>query len=422
MTLAVLSRLHLDEPATAGAGSPNFFNGRLLTGEDLAAEQDAGRLVDAQLARLGGPGVAHGLEVELVDPGRNATPTVRVRAGTAVTAAGELLTLDRPSLLELRRTPPRRGAVVAAFAQCTPAAVAAAGQAQLHLLTIGRAAPEPVGRAAVVDLGNAAAPCAVDRLATAVTLRLRPFAVPLPPGPATRLRSHAASLLLGDAGPAEPLPADDPLGPGARSGGLLEALRGRCFGHDEIPLAVVRWPSAAAGVEFVDRWAARRALHQPGAAGVWDGLLGGSRAVRAQARSAQVQEHLADLLGPTAAQLVATERFVTLPPAFVLPVRDAEDRPVFDRARFLRGLTLGREAWVEGARVGALLAAAAEHPAVDLLASPPEALWAYLVRPTRRPFGPPRHVLVVSGHVAHAADAQLDLAHFDQATYAVPTT
>ena len=426
MTLTILRDLHLEEPAVAGPGSPNFFNGRLLTGEDLAALQEAERSANGALGRLGGPGVAHGLYVTLLDRGAGATPRVQVGAGAAVTADGVVLSLAGAVRLELRRTPPPRGAVVSAFAQCTPAAPAPAGQAQLHLLTIGPAPPSAQGRARVLSLSDEAAPCAVDRLADAVLLRLRPFSVPLAPGPATWLRNRVAALLLGDRGADEALLADEPFT--ADRGGLLEALSGRCYGTDEVPLAVVRWPTSAAGVEFVDCWAARRRCHQRGVTDDLGVLADNRRAVRGQARLGQIQDHLAALIDAgTAASVVAREHAVALPPAFVLQLRDATAPAAFDAATFLRGLTVRRESppaggpWVEGARAGELLAAAATHPAVDVTATPPEALWAYALRPRRRGFGTPRHLLVVSGHVRYAANAQFDLAHYDQANYAVPT-
>jgi hypothetical protein len=423
MTLTDLRDLHLDETAVAGPGSPNFFNGRLLTGEDLAAEQVAGRAGDLRLGRLPGTGVAHGLFVTLADRGAEGVPRVQVTAGAAVTPSGKVLSLDADVRLELRRTPPPAGTAPSAFAGCAPAGPAPAGSAQLHLLTLRPAPPQAQGRARVLGLRDTPAPCAIDRLATGVQLRLCPFAVPLPPGQATRLRNHAAALLLGDAGDDAALVSDDP--PAVDGGGLLEALRGRCYDAEEVPLAVVRWPSSAQGVEYVDCWAARRRCLQPGVTGDVHLLAPARRNVRAEARLGQFQDHLAGLAAAsTGTQLVAREHFVRLPPAFVLRLRDAQTPAGIDAPTFFSGLTVRRNArvqdgpWVEGARVGELLAAAGSHPAVDASATPPEALWAYSVRPLRRAFGPPRDLLVVSGHVRYAADARYDLAHYNQASYA----
>ena len=440
--------LHLDEPAVSGPGSPNFFNGRLLTGEDLAAEQAFGRAADEALARLHGPGVAHGLDVTLEDAGAGGVPAVRVGAGAAVTAAGVMLALETSVRLELRRTPPPKGTAPSAFAQCTPSGPVAPGQAQLHLLTIGPAEPAPLGRARVVGLGDEPAPCAVDRIAPAVRMRLRPFAVALPPGLATRLRNHVAALLLGDIGETRAPLADDPTAPAG--GGLLERLRGTGYGADEVPLAVVRWPSAAEGVVFVDQWAARRRCHQPGAYPPLGVTAAERRAVLAEARLAQFQTQLAGLVNASRfSRAFVRDHFVSLPPAFVLPARIQRlirPLPEFERltggpfgigirplpfpfpfmgwdpAAFLGGLTVRREAWIEGARVGEVLAAAAQHPAIDATADRSEALWYHPIRPTGPGFQAARHMLVVSGHVRYAANAQYDLAHYDQANYAVPTT
>jgi hypothetical protein len=440
--------LHLEEPAVAGLASPNFFNGRLLTGEDLAAEQAAGRAAHEALARLQGPGVSHGLDVTLEDTGASGVPALRVAAGAAVTAAGELLALESSVRLELRRTPPPQGSATSAFAECTPAGPVAAGQAQLHLVTIAPAAPAALGRARIVGLGDEPAPCAVDRLAPAVRFELRPFAVPLPPGAATRLRNHVAALLLGDIGDAATPLAEAPTSPAGD--GLLERLRGSGYAADEVPLAVVRWPSAAEGIEFVDQWAARRRCHQAGAYPPLAVTAAERRAVIAEARLAQFQTQLAPLAsGLRVRRVLARDHFVSLPPAFVLPARiqrlirqpvlDVGPTPFvtrapigmrplpfsfggFDPAEFLGGLTVRREAWVEGARVGELLAAATQHPAVDATASPSEALWFHPIRRPGAGFQSAQHVLVVSGHVRYAANAQYDLAHYDQANYAVPTT
>ena len=137
---------------------------------------------------------------------------------------------------------------------------------------------------------------------------------------------------------------------------------------------------------------------------------------------------------------------MSLPPAFVLPTRTRTFvkspfrdfasvlvdpvaigvRPPFalagyDPTTFLGGMTVRREAWVEGARVGELLAAAAQHPAVDATADPGQALWFHPVRRSGPGFQTAQHLLVVSGHVRYAANAQFDLAHFDQANFEAST-
>jgi hypothetical protein len=232
--------------------------------------------------------------------------------------------------------------------------------------------------------------------------------------------------------------------------GLLGRLRGSAYGVDEVPLAVVRWPSGAQGVEFVDQWAARRRCLQPRAFPALRVTAAEQRAVLAEARLAQFQAQLADLIGASRLRRVAArDHFVSLPPAFVLPTRTRSlvrfpfldfdqgltvdpfrvtGRPSklpfagFDPTTFLTGMTVRREAWIEGARVGEVLLAAAQHPAVDAAAERTEALWFHPIRRSGAGFQVAQHLLVVSGHLRYRANAQFDLAHFDQANFAVPTT
>ena len=60
-----MSTIHLEEPLTAGGiQAINFFNGRLLSGEDLTHEQAMNLLGQRRLGQTIGTGVAFGLEVE----------------------------------------------------------------------------------------------------------------------------------------------------------------------------------------------------------------------------------------------------------------------------------------------------------------------------------------------------------------------
>jgi hypothetical protein len=85
-----------------GVRSINFFNGRLLTGEDLTREQAAGREWIGRLGELIGPGVAAGLTVSPTSDLKK--PAVIVDPGLAVNALGQTLRLKEPS-----RSPGARG-------------------------------------------------------------------------------------------------------------------------------------------------------------------------------------------------------------------------------------------------------------------------------------------------------------------------
>src|ERR671928_2086509 len=107
-----------------GIFSTNFFNGRLLSGEDLTREQEANRAARQRLGQAIGAGIAYGLEVakpEGVDT--RLTPMVRVEAGMAVNARGETLVLKEPTQLSLVRLPETAAAQAATtepFNACVP--------------------------------------------------------------------------------------------------------------------------------------------------------------------------------------------------------------------------------------------------------------------------------------------------------------
>ena len=89
-----MSVVAIGQAVTDGAlRATHFFNGRLLTGEDLGREQS---VQSARLARLGaalGTGVADGLTVSVAPESTAAKPIVTVRAGLAVARSGLALAL-----------------------------------------------------------------------------------------------------------------------------------------------------------------------------------------------------------------------------------------------------------------------------------------------------------------------------------------
>src|SRR6266540_868481 len=79
-----------------GIRSTNFFNGRLLSGEDLTQERLARQALLAQLGRAAGDGVAYGLWVTShVGGSTGGAPAVTVGRGLAVNRLGQALELAR---------------------------------------------------------------------------------------------------------------------------------------------------------------------------------------------------------------------------------------------------------------------------------------------------------------------------------------
>jgi hypothetical protein len=413
----------LDEAVTGGAlRTTHFFNGRLLTGEDLDREQ---RVQTTRVARLGtavGDGVAFGLTVRPAPSSSAARPVVGVRAGLAVNRAGAALELSRDVDVVLARSGPRPGSEPGGlFADCQPyTASEYSTGAGVYLLSVAPA--EAVeGLAPVSGLRNADAPCNTALAVEAVSFTLVRLALPLSELDAEKmLRNRVAYRMFA---PDELVALErDPFGAPVRDHGLLDRLRGTCLSDDEVPLALIGW-KAGRGIRFVDHWSVRRRVTRRDQ---WDrfGPQAGDRLrSEGEARFLQFQEQAADsVLDRSAASTVATEVFERLPAAGMLPV-DGPTGTGFDEASFFAGLTTRGPFHVEEERAQALLRRSFLHPPIDL--SLPELIWLYRVRENRDPSvagaGTDRpYVIFASGHMPYLGSAQFDLSHWDFANYALP--
>jgi len=134
----MVTELALQSPyLTDGVERVSWWNGRILTAEDLADHQRATDLSDRRLGRVLGPGVADGLWISR-GPDRR---SLDVTHGLAVDGAGETLELTGPVRLRLVRPPDTEPGPAADFVVCTdqPASVSSAGTGA-YLLTVASAA------------------------------------------------------------------------------------------------------------------------------------------------------------------------------------------------------------------------------------------------------------------------------------------
>ena len=121
--------------------STGAFNGRLLSAEDMRAEQVANRLQHQLLGQAIGEGIAYGLEVARPSP-PTAQPILRVEPGLAISRAGEALRLTKAIDVSLVR--PQDGSTPtpadSIFSACQPpqSSVYVTGSG-VYLLTIGPA-------------------------------------------------------------------------------------------------------------------------------------------------------------------------------------------------------------------------------------------------------------------------------------------
>src|SRR5438105_2549128 len=120
--------------------SINFFNGRLLTGEDLTAEQKSNRVAHSLLGQAVGSGVAYGLEVsESATLSTKDAPVVSVKPGLAINPNGGTLLLDNDTDISLVRPASPANGGSSTFQDCLPTQGVFIGDAGVYLLTIGPA-------------------------------------------------------------------------------------------------------------------------------------------------------------------------------------------------------------------------------------------------------------------------------------------
>ena len=237
--------------------SVNFFNGRLLTGDDLTSEQQANRAAHGLLGQAVGSGVVHGLEVqESAQFSTVQAPVLTVSRGLAVNRRGVALLLADDANISLVR-PPSPTAAATTFQDCTPvqSGVYVAG-AGVYLLTMSPATA-PQGLAATTGISTSTASCNSNYNADGVQFRLVQVDLTLAEiGDENHLRNLVAYKFFAPADWASIV--TNPFATQPASLGVLDQLRAaQAITDCEVPLAVLYW-TATGGVVFTDMWAIRR--------------------------------------------------------------------------------------------------------------------------------------------------------------------
>lgn len=406
-----------------GIRSTHFFNGRILSREDLQREQEAERAWHERLGRALGAGVASGLEVVARSIGGSSVtdPVVTVRAGLALNGRGQALALDRDvdlSLLPPTATPESGGAAAAGgFAICAPPdeGVYLTGSG-VYLLAMAPAQAKQ-GLAVVSGLGNGGATCNAKERVEGVLFRLVQLkglsSAEL--ADEARLRNVAAYKFFFAAG-ASLAGVRDPFGRRAPTPGLTDPALTDC----EVPLALLHW-TALGGLRWVDLWSVRRQLTR--STGMGPLPVDGDPQVDAleQARSFQFQEHLQSLRVSAAPPVRASDAFRWLPPVGLLPLGGLPGALGFDGAAFFTGFTTRGPLFIEGARVRPLLRLGASFPPITV--GDPELVWLYLVRENRQPEDgvvPTQPYLIFAlGRTPCQIVPRFDVSHWDYAHYAL---
>lgn len=418
----MINETKLTETITEGGISwINFFNGRLLSGEDLSKEQSSNLEGRRRLGRATGEGVASGLEVSIPDNvNTRETPYVVVKAGLAINRQGQTLSLTAETNVKLTR-PLNAGAAVVtgeAFADCRPLQPGIyLAEAGVYLLTIAPARKNE-GRAAVSGLDNIIARCNTHHAVEGVQFRLIQLGLSAEDLRDTRLRNRVAyrCFATDNTFPVDPFKST----PTGRT--LLDDLRPGLLTDCDVPLAIVKWTKTG-GIEFVDMWSVRRRLFAPSAAGRWDEILGERRRSESEAMLLQFQEHIGSLNRPDLSprSVVASAHFERLPPVGVLPLATETSTRGFDFRKFFEGQTYREPVFVEGARFERLFRESIRYAPLSL--SSGELIWLYEVRQNAQTIAkggtnaPQPYLIFSSGHTPFYGEARFDVNRYNYSNY-----
>lgn len=305
-----------------GLRAPNYVNGRLLTAEDLRADQEAMLARLAQLGHAAGYGVVEGLTVVRAD-----TTSVRVAAGLGLNRQGQIIRLPAPITLNLAPQAAETQPVEDAgrFKECMLQSASGGSVSQgAYLLTVVPAS-RLEGLAPIKATAGSTIPpgCAgkweVEGLQFKA-IRLNGFN-PTASGVTNQNRRNLLAHWCYGSQELRTLP-HDPFSFDAIYGGL-DQIDPADLTPCDLPLAVFYWNgSAIAAPGDVDVWSARRRLIGSDALTGWEGLLSERRVAEGHARFLQFQEHLDTLRAAgSPASTAARTHFRFLPPVGYLPIR-----------------------------------------------------------------------------------------------------
>ncbi len=447
---ASILRRFLDETILdQGISNPNFFNGRILTAQDLKDEQAANRGQRQQLGKALGDGIAFGLEAELVagaDGSDGNPPVVHINPGLAVNRRGQAIALPVGIDLALARKPPPLPADAGLFSDCLPPGGSSAPLDRSVYLLV--ASPDSGYREQAPLRGfkdGKVAGCgdryaveglrfrveelqlsALDKLSQATRDALAELMAKDDAASLSKLRNGLAHACFGT----EELNglARDPFRLKANqppSHGAADALRaGGQLTDCDVPLALLYWTPN--GIRFLDMWAVRRRLTQPATLSRWPAMPDDRRLSEGEAMVQQFLDQLEAIRNdprenPGAIQ--AVDRFTYLPPVGMVALYANGFPAGFHPDLFFEGIVHRPSAYIEGARLATLMRTALNYPPIDLGSG--VMVWVYRVRENADPkaaaAGQPAaqpYLLFGSGHMPYMGDPHYDVNRWDFSNWA----
>jgi hypothetical protein len=411
-----MSTIQLQEPLIAGGlQATNFFNGRLLSGEDLTHEQAMNLLGHRRIGQAIGAGVAFGLEVKKnLSQSTTNNPVLTVKSGLAVNAAGQILWLQDDTdiaVAQISSTTPSTGDVFGACDAVIPGVAVASDGAYLLVLAPAKAKE---GKAPVSGLGNVPAVCNSRYTTFGIQFRLLQLPVSIEFADGNRARNRVAYRCFGTT--ADVAFYRNPFNLPAWRLGLPDDVRPIGLTDCDVPLAVIGWRTA--GIQFVDQWAVRRRITRPAADRDWRQLLSDQRLSEGEAMFLQFGDEVDDILasGLPLSQVTARGSFAYLPPVGLLPLSTGASAKGFDYNAFFSNMTYRKPVFIEGAQLRPLLREALDYPPIDTTTT--LVVWLYLVRENAQATltlsqPPPAYLVFASGHTPYRGEARYDVNHWN---------
>lgn len=451
-----------------GIHNTNFFNGRVLTADDLKTEQTANRKHHWQLGQAVGEGVAYGLQVSAVE----GSSTVSITQGLALNRKGQTLYLPETVQIPLvHETGNKNNKKMDLFSTCEsiPGKLSLTG-IDIYILVVSPASKTseqaPVGgfysqrkitscsskyciegvqfKLIRIDLG-----CLRD-IEDTVLEKLKILMRKTDAANLSKFRNILAHLFFGTENMAGILrhPFERDISKSESpyvTYGILDTLRSLEFSpltDNDVPLATIHWFE---GIKFVDMWSVRRKITARLPSVLWPLPLSARKHVESEAAFLQFQEQVEQIFRSNITQselasIEAKKYFYYLPAAGMIPISESyleeymkEEKAVsftaasgikgFYPPKFFNNLTKRKPAFIEGAKVESLIRDSLSYPPINL--SSEEMIWLYMVREnggsviTNRSTPPQLYMIFTNGHIPYQGDAKYDLSRWDYCNYSI---
>lgn len=403
--------------------SIHFFNGRLLTGEDMTTEQAWNNVRRKLLGQAMGSGVAFGLEVNKSNkPEHAGLPIVTIKQGMAINREGETLSLTQNANVSLVHID-EATTTKSDFEACQPIQYSAHVKSNgVYLLTICPAAGTQ-GKSPVMGLANTEARCNRKYRLDGVQFRLHQLKLASAElSDTNRIRNLVAYKIFN---PQKWFDfVTNPFGDSQLTTEIPGNLLVPKLENSEVPLATVYWTTSG-GIKYVDLWSVRRSIASQRYENTWENILSNARVLERKAAFLQFQEHVTSIIKNKGNlnTITAQSHFHFLPAVGFISVPEETDKTDAMATRFFAGMTYRNPAFINGARLESLMCQSLDYPPIDV--SSKELVWLYRVRENRMAIDyattnnePQSYLVFSSGHIPYQADAQFDVARFDYTNFA----